>query len=221
MTDSPSSKAREYPANYYASLLAGLVHKLNNMITVLTGHTGLLLLEPTLPEEVTQPVRRISRASEMLSKLIDAASSVSKAPTLVLEPIVVSEFLATLAPPFGLKIQKKCSESLALLGDRLRLKNVFEQILENSTDANANFELITVTREKSLVFLRFRDNGHGIKSEVITRIFDPFFTTRTQQGRYGLGLFRARGDLARMSGEISADSDGETYTEISVGMPAA
>ncbi|MEA3206823.1 MAG: hypothetical protein QOG92_2548, partial [Verrucomicrobiota bacterium] len=37
-----------YPADYYASLLVGLIHKLNNVITVLTGHSGLLLLEPNL-----------------------------------------------------------------------------------------------------------------------------------------------------------------------------
>jgi signal transduction histidine kinase len=54
----------------------------------------------------------------------------------------------------------------------------------------------------------------------MSRVFDPFFTTRKPDENFGVGLFRARGDLARMKGEISAESDGKTYTEILVRLPA-
>lgn len=38
------------------------------------------------------------------------------------------------------------------------------------------------------VTLEFRDNGHGIAAEHLSRIFDPFFTTRLGRGGTGLGL---------------------------------
>jgi signal transduction histidine kinase len=187
----------------------------------LSGHTGLLLLEPNLSEEIRQPVRRMSSAAELLSRYIDEAGVVSKATVLVLEPVIVSDFLDRLARPPGLKLQKRCDSKLKTLGDARKLKDIFEQILQNADEANATSEIVTVKQESSAVRISFRDNGHGIKSEVMPRVFDPFFTTRTKHGKFGLGLFRARGELARMGGEISATSDGKTYTEILIQLPAA
>jgi two-component system, NtrC family, sensor kinase len=210
-----------FPAAYYASLLTGLVHKANNVITVLTGHSGLLLLEPNLSTKVHEPVKRISRAAEMLSRYMDEASAISKVTPLVLEPINVLEFGKALTRPPGLKVQVLCDRDLKILGDRRKLKVIFEQILQNAMEANASSEIVTVTREEAIIGLSFRDNGHGINKEVLPRIFDPFFTTRIQEGQFGLGLFRARGELARMNGEISGASDGQTYAEILVRMPAA
>jgi signal transduction histidine kinase len=108
---------------------------------------------------------------------------------------------------------------LTILADRQKLKDTFEQILRNAGEASATSEIITATKDSSTARLSFRDNGPGIKAEVMPRIFDPFFTTRTQQRLFGLGLFRARGELARMNGEIFAASDGKTYTEILVRIP--
>jgi signal transduction histidine kinase len=221
MTLAGSSQSQGFSADHYASLLAGLIHKSNNIITVLSGHTGLLLLEPNLSEEIRQPVRRMSNAAELLSRYIDEAGTISKAAVLVFEPIIASDFLDRLARPDGLKIQKRGDSKLKILGDVRKLKDTFEQILQNADEAKASVEIVTVTQEASAVRVSFRDNGQGIKPEVMPRIFDPFFTTRASRGKFGLGLFRARGELARMGGEISATSDGKTYTEILVQIPAA
>ena len=67
-----------YTAEYYASLLAGLIHKLNNVITVLTGHSGLLLLEPDLTPDIVQPVQQMSRAADLLSQCLNEAASLSR-----------------------------------------------------------------------------------------------------------------------------------------------
>ncbi|HEX7194442.1 MAG TPA: ATP-binding protein [Chthoniobacterales bacterium] len=163
----------------------------------------------------------MSRAAETLSQYIDEAGVLSKATVLVLEPIAFSDLLGMLTTPSGLKIQKRRSEDVTLLGDRRKLKETFEEILRNAIEADATSEIVTATKEQSTVCLSFRDNGHGIKAEGMEKIFEPFFTTHTQQGRFGLGLFRAKGELARMSGEISAASDGKTYTEILIRIPAA
>jgi signal transduction histidine kinase len=221
ITELGSSQAPGFPANHYASLLAGLIHKSNNIITVLSGHSGLLLLEPNLSEKIVEPVRRMSRAAEMLSRYIHEAGVLSKATVLVLEPIAFSDLMEMLTPPSGLTIQRKGRGDVRLRGDRRKLKETFEQILRNAIEAGASSVIVTATKEQSTVCLRFRDNGHGIKAEIMERVFDPFFTTHTQQGRFGLGLFRAKGELARMNGEISAVSDGETYTEILIRIPAA
>jgi signal transduction histidine kinase len=221
MTPIGSSQPPGFPAQHYASLLAGLIHKSNNIITVLSGHSGLLLLEPNLSEEILQPIRRMARAAEMLSRYLDEAGLVSKATALILEPIVFSDFFEKLTRPSGLKIQTRYDNRVTIRGDRRKLKEIFEQILQNAHEAEATSEIVTAAKDAPAIRLSFRDNGHGIKSEVMPRVFDPFFTTRARRGQFGLGLFRARGELARMGGEISATSDGRTYTEILVRIPAA
>jgi signal transduction histidine kinase len=210
-----------FPAHHYASLLAALIHKSNNIITVLSGHSGLLLLEANLPEEILQPIRRMSRAAELLSRYIDEAGVVSKTTALSLEPIVFADFFETLACPTDLKIQKRFDKDVTILGDRRKLKDTLEQVLQNAAEANASSEIVTAKLNSSAVHLIFRDNGHGVKAEVLTRVFDPFFSTRIRQGQFGLGLFRAKGELARMNGEISVASDGKTYTEILIRIPVA
>ena len=215
-----NSNAEGFPAEYYAALLAGLIHKLNNIITVLSGHTGLLLLEPNLKGDILQQVQYMSRAAELLSRYIDETAIVTRAAPLLLESVGLSELLESLQFPAGLSIKREFGGRLKVFADCRKLKEIFEQILRNASEANAKSTVVTADTHSGFVEVRVRDDGHGIKPPVMSRVFDPFFTTRKPDENFGVGLFKARGDLARMKGEISAESDGKTYTEILVRLPA-
>ena len=215
-TQPSNSNAEGFPAEYYAALLAGLIHKLNNIITVVSGHSGLLLLEPNLKGDILQPVQQMSRAAQLLSRYIDETAVITRAVPLYPESVGLSELFESLELPFGLSTRKQFGGRLKILADRRKLKEIFEQILQNASEANAKSMIVTADTHSGFVEVRFRDDGHGIKPPVMSRVFDPFFTTRKPEENFGLGLFKARGDLARMKGEISAESDGNTYTEILV-----
>jgi signal transduction histidine kinase len=217
----PSNMNEEgYTAEYYASLLGGLIHKLNNVITVLTGHSGLLLLEPDLKPDILQPVQQMSRAADLLSQCLNEAASLSRVTPLRPESVAVSELIAAAVSPNGLSIVKEYDERIKVQVDRRKSKEILEQILRNAGEANAKAVYVTAQADHGTVELKFRDDGHGMKTEVLRRAFDPFFTTRRQREQFGLGLFRARGDLTRMKGRISAESDGKSYTEVIVQLPA-
>jgi signal transduction histidine kinase len=209
-----------YTADYYASLLIGLIHKLNNVITVLSGHSGLLLLEPDLKADVIQPVQQMSRAAELLSRCLDEAASMSRVTPLQLESVALSELLAPLDSPRNLSIIKQYDEPIMIQVDRRKVKEIFEQILRNAGEASAKAVVVTAQSHSRMVTLKFRDNGQGMKTEVMRRAFDPFFTTRRQRDQFGLGLFKARGNMARMKGRIYAESDGKSFTEVIVELPA-
>jgi two-component system, cell cycle sensor histidine kinase and response regulator CckA len=215
-----NSNAEGFPAEYYAILLAALIHKLNNIITVVSGHSGLLLLEPNLRGDILQPVQQMSRAAQLLSRYIDETSLITRAALLYPEPIGLAELFESLEFPPGLTVTKQFVGRLKVLADRRKLKEIFEQFLQNASEANAKSTVVTANTHSGFVDVRFRDDGHGIKPPVISRVFEPFFTTRKPEENFGLGLFKARGDLARMKGEVSAESDGNTYTEILVRLPA-
>jgi signal transduction histidine kinase len=76
-----------------------------------------------------------------------------------------------------------------------------------------------VEASKEFVEIRFKDDGTGMQASVLSRAFDPFYTTKKDSKNFGLGLFRAKGDLARMQGNISIISDGRSSTEVVIQLP--
>jgi signal transduction histidine kinase len=208
-----------FTSDYYASLLVGLIHKLNNVITVLTGHFGLLLLDPDLKPDILQPLQQMYRAALMVSQCLNEAASMGRPTPLLLESVGLSELLEAVDCPDGLAIVQEYDAGIKIRVDRRKAKEIFEQILRNASEANAKTVVVIAQANPQMVDMRFRDDGHGIKTEVMKRAFDPFFTTRKQRDQFGLGLFKARGDLTRMKGRIYAESDGKKYTEMIVQLP--
>ena len=204
-----------FPPEYYSVLLAGLIHKLNNVVTVIFGHSGLLMLEKDLDEKIRRPLEQMSGAAVSISRFLDHSAMVAKAVPLQIENVVVNELLAALKTPAGLTVRRHCDPTLRVIGDRPKLINMLSHLLLNAAEAQASTVNIIAEVSGSSVIFRFRDNGAGVQPDVISRIFDPFFTT-SKDNHVGLGLFQVRGNLARMSGSITAESDGESYTEILV-----
>lgn len=173
------------------------------------------MLEKDLDEKIRRPLEQMSGAAVSISRFLDHSAMVAKAAPLQIENIVVNELLAALNRPAGLVVRRHCDPTLRVIGDRPKLINLLSQLLLNAAEAQAKTVNIIVEVSGLFVLLRFRDNGAGISRDVILRIFDPFFTTR-KDNHAGLGLFQVRGNLARMGGKITAESDGEKYTEILV-----
>jgi CheY-like chemotaxis protein len=65
---------------------------------------------------------------------------------------------------------------------------------------------ITTRKADSIVEIKVKDNGHGIKPEIMDRIFDPFFTTRPAGEGTGLGLSLCYGIVTEHNGRIYAES---------------
>jgi len=157
-------------------------------------------------------------ASE-LSRYIDQAALITRPAALELKELPVSELFVSLAVPPGLSFSH--SGDGGIVGDPQRLRSIFAEILENAAEARATKVDLQVHNTGERVELRFRDNGRGISPDQLSQVFDPFFTTQRQRSAFGLGLFKARGDLARMNGNITIDSDGKSYSEVIIDLSAA
>jgi len=68
---------------------------------------------------------------------------------------------------------------------------------------------LTITTEESgnTIKICVKDDGPGIKPEVVDRIFDPFFTTRETGRGTGLGLSLCYGILIEHNGKIYVESE--------------
>ncbi|MDF2673943.1 MAG: ATP-binding protein [Clostridiales bacterium] len=81
-------------------------------------------------------------------------------------------------------------------------------IVQNSIGASANFIEITVDENiiKDYLKIEIRDNGWGIKKEMLSQIKDPFITTRTSR-RVGLGISLFEAACIRCEGYLNVESN--------------
>ena len=70
-----------------------------------------------------------------------------------------------------------------------------------------------------MVAIRVRDNGTGIKDDVLSQIFNPFFSTREGVSGAGLGLPIAADVARRFGGDLSVDTVYGEYTEFAMLLP--
>jgi PAS domain S-box-containing protein len=107
------------------------------------------------------------------------------------------------------------STPLPVHGDRVRLQQVFWNILRNAMKFTPSGGQITLQagRTRDAVIVRITDTGIGIEPNALTRIFDAFRQgspgiTR-QFGGLGLGLAISKAILEAHQGNITASSEGK------------
>ena len=105
-------------------------------------------------------------------------------------------------------------EPLELDADPVRLTQVFGNLLNNAAKYTPNGGQITLRAEQRgpHVVVSVRDNGAGIRSDVLAHVFEPFVQgersyTRSQGG-LGIGLTLARSIVVLHGGTIEARSAG-------------
>ena len=211
-----------YSAPYYSSLLAGLIHKLNNVTTVLTGNASLLLMVEKLPRDIREALEQMTQAIEQLSQTLNEAAIACKGSKLNLNTVDLAPLISAMESPIAIELIQPEKKRVIVKSDSEKLRAILHELCRNAASAGAN--KITCTLEPAAggnYLIRFRDNGSGIKKELMPRIFDPFFTIRRYPDGFGLGLFRAAGELSRIGGSISIDSDGKSFTEARISLPGA
>lgn len=108
-------------------------------------------------------------------------------------------------------------------GHQGSLAQVFLNLIVNAshaTDGQGTLK-ISMQAQKSLVNIRFKDNGCGISEDVRLKIFEPFFTTKPQGQGTGLGLSISHGIIKKHGGIISVDSTVGVGTEFLIQLPLA
>ena len=106
------------------------------------------------------------------------------------------------------------NEPLELDGDPVRLAQVFSNLLNNAAKYTPNGGRIALRAERrgANVAVSVRDDGVGIRADVLERIFEPFVQAEggysRSQGGLGIGLTLARKIAVLHGGTIEARSAG-------------
>ena len=120
-------------------------------------------------------------------------------------------------------------EHLAVNGNADQLSKTFMSLLGNAVYAivkkaqrqqfQPELKIAVVQSDKKLT-ITVSDNGIGIEDTIVNKVFDPFFTTKPTGEASGVGLYLSREIIQNHGGDISVESQKDTFTTFTITLPA-
>src|SRR5438093_235802 len=226
-------EARREEANEF---LAVLSHELRNPLGAITNALGVmdgLVTRPELQSVLGIIGRQTTRLTRLVDDLLDVARATSGKIALELEPVDLRELAERCV--HGLRDGGRAREhrlavegdSIRVHGDRARLEQVMNHLLDNALKYTAQGGEIRVTTERAGgdAVLRVRDTGEGIGTDLGARVFDVFVqepqALDRARGGLGLGLALVKQLVELHGGTVSVTSRGRGHgSEFTVRLPA-
>lgn len=209
-------------------ILSTLSHELRTPLANILGWAEMLQNKPT-PEILEQGLTIIERNAKAQSMLVNDLLDVSsmilgkmKITTEKMSCYEVLEIALSSIKPFA---QEKAiqihtiflAKEDSILGDSLRIQQIFWNLLQNAlkfTPKNGEIRVTvhnkraSATGELSIV-IEIKDTGQGISPENLDKIFERFYQgSASQKGGLGLGLSIVHELVHLHNGTIRAKSDG-------------
>jgi PAS domain S-box-containing protein len=224
-------------------LAGGVAHDFNNILTVITGYSDMVLNSMTEDNELRADVAEIRRAAERAVALTRQLLAFSRKQVMQPKHITAKEVLEQarrlLTRLIGENVElsvKAEDDNQRFLADPGQIEQVIVNLAVNARDAMPGggvleLESNTVDIDQSeehyrpeitsgrYVRIACIDNGLGIDPETLNHIFEPFYTTKKRGKGTGLGLSTAYGIVKQSGGYIYADSAPGHGTTIEFFMP--
>ncbi len=225
-------------------LAGGVAHDFNNILTVILGHTSLLLTGDGLPADTAEPLKEIESSAKRAADLTRQLLTFSRRQVIRMTPFGLSQVLTNVAK----MLQRLLGEHIfldlrldhrlpAVDGDVHMMEQVIINLAVNARDAMPNGGSVTITtslvqiapgearqnpeaRPGRFVRLEVRDTGCGMDEATLQRAFEPFFTTKPLGKGTGLGLATVYGIIKQHEGWIEVHSQLERGTTFSIYLPA-
>ncbi len=225
-------------------LAAGVAHDFNNILTIIQGHSGLLMSRANLSPAMTTSVQAVSFAAERAASLTRQLLMFSRKQVMQPKPIDLKEVVGNMSK----MLQRLIGETIALhcespaqlpfiKGDTGMMEQILMNLAVNARDAmprggeltistslvqinEAYVKLHTGASTGDFVCLQVKDNGSGMDAATIKRIFEPFFTTKGAGKGTGLGLATVYGIVRQHSGWIEVNSRVGQGTAFKIFFPA-
>lgn len=181
---------------------AAISHEYNQPLAAIRSYAdnGQRFLELGKPEKTRENLVRINGLVDRMAELSRTLLSFARRPGQAAGPVhlgtVIEEALLLARPrarKAGVAIELAGGlDRLSVRGGRVRLGQVFVNLVNNAVDAlsgTANAR-ITISARKSgkIVAVTVADNGPGVPEDQVKRIFDPFYTTKATGEGIGIGL---------------------------------
>ena len=229
-------------------LAAGVAHDYNNIMTVILGHTGLLLAEDSWPPAVRESLEEIQRAATRAADLTRQLLAFSRKQVMNVQTACLNEIVTDMGKMLrrllGEHIELRCilaADLPPIRADVAMIEQVIVNLAVNARDAMPEGGTLTLRTEAVTIHdthllrcpealpgqhvcLSVTDTGIGMDAETLRHIFEPFFTTKPFGKGSGLGLATVFGIVKQHQGWIEVESQpgqGSTFRVYFPPAPAA
>ena len=212
-----------------STISAGIAHDVGTPMTTILGYAELLQKSVTNPknrERAGHIVDQVRRVKDLLRTLLDIARPRNASPQAMSLVDVLDhslEFFRERLKGRGIVVERDYSPVPKIVANRDRLEQVFLNLIVNAIDAMPDGGTLTVhlTQPTSeLIEICIADTGIGIEPDVLDQIFEPFYTTKERGKGTGLGLLVSQRIVHDHGGKISATSEPDVGTQISILLPS-
>ena len=212
-------------------LASGVAHDFNNILTVITGHSELLLRQLDADDPRRKNAEQIEKAAYRAAALTRQLLTFSR--KQVIEPRVLK--LNAIILNIEKMLRRLIGEDIEfctvldsaaghIKADPGQIEQVIMNLAVNARDAMPNGGKLTVTTANTTldknqlkhfpdlcagdyVMLTIADTGTGMSEEVKAHLFEPFFTTKPPGTGTGLGLATCFGIVKQNTGHINVHSE--------------
>ena len=224
-------------------LAGGVAHDFNNMLSVILGHTDMILESAGTADSSKQDLNAVREAAvhsaDLTKQLLAFARKMDIAPEVLDLNSTIQDTSRMLRRIIGenIDLELKVNKELWQVSmDRSQVDQILANLCVNARDAIDGVGSIVMETSNAVldedycstipeavageyVLLTVSDNGRGMARETLDRVFEPFFTTKEVGSGTGLGLSTVHGIIKQNGGHITAYSEPDFGTTFKVYLP--
>ena len=197
-------------------------HDLRSPLVTIRGFLGMLKqdIQQSRPEKIDADMDRIAGATDKMDELLSDLLELSRIGRLINPPeeIDTVRLVNDALDSVNARIRSKnvtvevAEELPSLYGDRIRLREVFENLIDNAAKYTGEqiepVIEIGVQNHKDEIIFFVKDNGLGIEEQYQERIFGLFEKLNPSIEGTGIGLALVKRIIETHGGKIWVESEG-------------
>lgn len=205
--------------NLVGEMAAGIAHEIRNPMTVVRGYLQLLQLrEEYAPDRrhFDVMIEELDRANAIITEFL----SLAKNAPVELKKQHLNDILAALLPLIqaeaavkGMGLSLELGDTPALDLDEKQIRQVVLNLVRNGFEAMAGNGVLTIKtcQNGNEIILAIRDQGVGIRPEVLEKIGAPFFSTKEKGTGLGLAVCYRIAECHHAKIKIDTGEKGTTF----------
>jgi len=225
------------------TLAGGIAHDFNNILTSIINSTELAVMDLDSESQTKKDLDRVLKAARRGSRVVKQILTFSRPSqqgfrSTDLESLVYEVInLMEVSLPGSVKMKYLVSPALRKIqADPTQLHqalmnlctNAFHELKETGGEIHLSLKVVCLEANEAgylnlepgnFVKITIRDNGPGIKPEIIDKIFDPFFSSKDKTEGSGLGLTVVLGIVKGHNGGVRVRSEYGKGTTFDIFLP--
>ena len=240
----PEHFGREQRIQAVGRLVGGVAHDFANLLTLIAGHSEILLHRMNAQDPLRPGLEEIrdaaDRGSRLTAQLLGFSRGQAVTPKVLGLNSLVADMGSLLRPIIGEHIEfvtALISRPDTVKADPGQMEQLIMNLVLNARDAmpkggrltiqTSHVELDVLTARihqvspGPYVMLTVADTGEGIKGDVLPRLFEPFFTTKDKGKGTGVGLSTVRAIVRQHNAAIWVSSRPGQGSQFFICLPQA